>query len=350
MGFKKGRAARALAAASDISSEALNMKVCHDGGSCVTYTDSNGSEYTVDVASMEQMNTQTGACRRVFRLSKPWPMWQFAPATAGCRKHTPPKCVAIALEERFNTLHEHDGDSSMAHGCRSIAKFDEAALWKLVESLEESWKEEDAYKTREKSASLGPTKDLTNRPAHPSRAEEPNEDDATESANHLMLLSKAVLIDAALQQVLAERVFQAQWPQEWLLRAVRCLLRTGWRPVPADCRLVALGNGSLSLLRLLLEVRVDVCGLMLFEPGSKAKRSQAAKRSQSEGWVQRSKNSLRALMARGAVLGEGAPPSKLLKKLEVEGDVLWVERALDGLLRARPDLPDCVLFRLRAFC
>jgi len=328
---------------------------------------------------MEQVNTQTGACRRVFRLSKPWPMWQFAPAKAGCRYHTPAKCVAIALEERFRALHKDGGDSSMAHGCRSIAECDDAALWQLVESLGEWWKRKEADATRQQLADQEPTSDFTGGgparssqaekeanedhadgstsdftagPTRSSRAEEPHEDGADgSSTNHLMMLSNAVPGDEALQHVLADRVLQAPWSQERLLQAVRCLLRTGWQPVPRNCRSVALGSGSLSLLRLLLEAGVDVCGLVLFEPGSKAKRSQATKKSQSEGsWVQRSKNALRALMARGAVLGDGAPPSKLLKKLEVEGDVLWVERALDGLLRARPELPDCVFFKLRAFC
>merc|ERR1712217_889021 len=103
---------------------------------------------------------------------------------------------------------------------------------------------------------------------------------------------------------------------------------------------------GMAVLRLLLLTEVNVCGLVLFESGQKK-----GKRNQAEGsWVQRSKNALRALMARGAKLGDDAPRSKLLKKLEEDGDTLWVERALDGLQRAHPELPDGVIHRVQAFC
>merc|ERR1712182_11578 len=117
----------------------------------------------------------------------------------------------------------------------------------------------------------------------------------------------------------ADRVLRAAWPIQEVVRAVRSLIRLGLRPTPAQCRLVAIGLGSLSLLRVLL---VD---------------------------VQQSKGCLKALMARGALLGQHAPPSKLLRKLEDDGNALWNQRALDGVTRAHPEIPDVVLERMRAF-
>ncbi|CAK0891288.1 unnamed protein product [Prorocentrum cordatum] len=358
MGFKKGRAARSanlLAAPGDapqdrFAAETSPVIVRHDGGTCVIYVDPTGSEYNVDVALMEQLNTRTGTRRRVFRLQghgRVWPVWQFEAATEGCRRYTPPKCVVFALEERFRILHEDCADHSGMHPHKAaVAELDEAALWKLVECLEEACCEKGADDIRKQWTSDMPTEDLTSMLAYSSASIMPSDRSPDESLEQVMTLVRAVLVDKVLQHALAERVLQAPWPHQRLLRAARCLLRCGWRPLPSNCRLVALGSGSLSLLRLLLDAGVDVCGLVLFEPGKKR-----AKQSQSEGsWVQCSKNALRALMARGAVLGEGAPRSKLLKKLEEDGDALWVERALDGLQRACPELPDVVLRRLREFC
>lgn len=358
MGFKKGRAARStnpVAAPGDASQDRLAgetsaVTVRHDGGTCVIYVDSNGSEYSVDVALMEQLNTRTGTVRRVFRLQghgRLWPAWQFEAATVGCRRYTPPKSVAFALEERFRSLHNDRDDNSRIHPHKgAVAELDEAALWMLMESLEEQRCQKGSDDIRKQSTSDTPTEDLTSVSKNVPATAKPSEDSPDESLEQVMVLARTVVLDEELRQAVAERVLQAPWPQQRLLRAARCLLRCGWRPLPADCRLAALGSGSLSLLRLLLEAGVDVCGLVLFEPGKKR-----AKQSQSEGsWVQCSKNALRALMARGAVLGDGAPRSKLLKKLEEDGDFLWVERALDGLQRARPELPDVVLRRLREFC
>lgn len=331
MGKKKGPAARAaisLAPSGDASQDRPisdePMKVHHDGSTCVTYVGSNGSEYIIDIVLMEQLNVQTGTRRRVFRHEEPgkfcWNRWQFEAATAGCRHYTPPKSVAIALEECYQAFQKKHGDGSMAHKWRhTIAELQEAALWNFMEGLEKWYCENNS--------------------------EEPMEDPGDDSAERMAALAKAVSNDESLQQVLAERILQAPWPDKQLTRAVRCLLHIGWQPIPTNCRSVALSSGSLGLLRLLLETGVDVCGLVLFEHGQKK-----GKRSQADGsWVQRSKNALRALMARGAVLGDDAPRSKLLKKLEEDGDILWLNRALDGLGRAHPELPDCIFNRLRGF-
>jgi hypothetical protein len=122
---------------------------------------------------------------------------------------------------------------------------------------------------------------------------------------------------------------------------------------------VAIGRGSLSLLRILVvEAGVDVCGLVLFDNGgapAPAKHDlRGALRSREslkalQFDVQQSKEALKALMARGALLGRHAPPSKLLRKLEEDGNALWNERALDGLTKAHPEIPEVVVERLQAF-
>jgi predicted component of type VI protein secretion system len=123
---------------------------------------------------------------------------------------------------------------------------------------------------------------------------------------------------------------------------------------------VAIGRGSLSLLRVLLvEAGVDACGLVLFDnggPAAPAKRAdlRGALRSRDtlkalQFDVQQSKEALKALLARGALLGRHAPPSKLLRKLEEDGNSLWNARALDGLTKAHPEIPEVVVERLQAF-
>ena len=68
MGFKKGRAARAAAAAADSHPRdtAADMEVLREG-SCIEYVAANGSHYRVDVATMEQVNVRTNNRRKVGR-------------------------------------------------------------------------------------------------------------------------------------------------------------------------------------------------------------------------------------------------------------------------------------------
>lgn len=320
MGFKKGRAIRAAVAAEAPTETCLNV---HHDGTCVIYTAPNGSEYRIDVAAMQQLDVNTGMCRAVFRkrgVGKFW-HWEFQAFTAGARNYTPPKCVAVALEECWQAQQVTDGEkcaggTTSAHLHRSILMLDDEALIGLV----------DILKLCESKA---------------------NDATLAECDEKLIELAKAAATDEIVQQVLVDRVLQTTWPIEQVVCALRCLMRLGLRPTPAHCRLVAIGRGSLTLLRVLLvEGNVDVCGLVLFEGGATAptKRSQAA-----GNWVQRSKEALKALMARGAVLGHHAPPSKLLRKVEEDGNVLWTERALDGLTRAHPEVPDGILERVRTF-
>merc|ERR1712224_452931 len=82
-----------------------------------------------------------GERRRVFRQQGRggWPTWQFEAATLGCRRYTPPKCVAIALEDSYRALHSPDSSeqgSSLVRWRRSLAELDEAKLWELMEGLE----------------------------------------------------------------------------------------------------------------------------------------------------------------------------------------------------------------------
>eukprot|EP00747_Dinoflagellata_sp_TGD_P197306 gnl/TRDRNA2_/TRDRNA2_68514_c0_seq2.p1 gnl/TRDRNA2_/TRDRNA2_68514_c0~~gnl/TRDRNA2_/TRDRNA2_68514_c0_seq2.p1 ORF type:complete len:319 (-),score=55.64 gnl/TRDRNA2_/TRDRNA2_68514_c0_seq2:197-1153(-) len=317
MGFKKGRAARAAVAAETPTDTCLNV---HHDGKCVTYTALSGSEYRIDVAAMQQLDVNTGTCRAVFRkpgVGKFW-HWEFQAFTVGARNYTPPKCVAAALEECWQSQQPDDGESSTGarvntHLHRTIQTLDDQALTGLVDLLKIS-------ETKADDAPLA------------------------ECDDELRELARAATTDKIVQQVLADRLLQTTWPIEEVVCALRCFMRLGLRPTPAHCRTVAIGRGSLTLLRVLLvEANVDVCGLVLFEVAP-SKRSQAA-----GNWVQRCKEALKALMARGAILGQHAPPSKLLRKVEEDGILLWTERALDGLTRAHPELPDAIVERVSAF-
>jgi hypothetical protein len=330
MGFKKGRAARAAAAimADGPTEDSLHLRHEDTG---VVYTASSGSEYRIDVSSMQQLDVETGLRRAVFR--KPWktvygygklPHWEFEAATEGARNYTPPKCVTIALEERWQALHAQQEESAASEQWhRKILDLDDEALISLVDLL-----------------------DLVD-----SSASKPHVD--------LADLAEAASSQDIVRQVLADRVLRAAWPIQEVVRAVRSLMRLGLRPTPAQCRLVAIGLGSLSLLRVLLvEADVDVCGLVLFEATGAASSGKTGPRGVKRSKeslkalhfdVQQSKGCLKALMARGALLGQHAPPSKLLRKLEDDGNALWNQRALDGVTRAHPEIPDVVLERMRAF-
>lgn len=320
MGFKKGRAARAAATCDGSTESSLNL---HHDGTCVMYTAANGSEYRIDVATMQQLDIERGTCRAVYRKRGcgKLPHWEFEAVTEGARNYTPPKYVTFALEERWRALQVSHGETSAealasAHWFRIIPKLEDEVLAELVELLE-----------------LSETSD--------------NDAVFAERDDELAKLAKVTAVDEAVQQALADRILGANWPIQRMLHALRCLMRLGLRPTPVHCRQAAIGRGSLTLLRMLLvEAKVDVCGLVLFEAGGAA----PAKKSHAEGsWVQQAKESLKALMARGALLGHQAPRSKLLRKIEEDGNALWTERAFDGLIRAHPELPDSILERMRLY-
>jgi len=329
MGFKKGRAARAAAiveAGRSTQPDDERLNIQHDGGVCLTYTASNGSEYSIDVREMIQTNTKKGTRRPVFRHQghgKMWTMWQFETARAEGRNYTHskhtyvqyPKWVGFALDERWRALQSSGGAISafVAPWRDALVQLDDTALlWKL-ESLE--------------LPAISDPDDIIDVTARSADGED----------LRAALLDRAVLVSA--------------WPTPFVVRWLRCLLRHGLRPSPTQCRDVALARGSLALLRVLLvEAAVDVRGLVLLEPGvGQAVSKRAGAKAEVGGWVQQSKASLKVLLARGAILGTHSSKSKLLKRLEEDGDHLWAARVLDQICVSRPWLPEFMFQRVREF-
>jgi len=78
-----------------------------------------------------------------------------------------------------------------------------------------------------------------------------------------------------------------------------------------------------------MEAKVDVCGLEILETGpSEIVKSFSVGNG---GWIQRCKLPVKVLLARGAVLGDHGSRSKLLKRLERDGEILWARRILAAM-------------------
>lgn len=85
----------------------------------------------------------------------------------------------------------------------------------------------------------------------------------------------------------------------------------------------------MALRVLIVEARVEVVGLELFDATSISSSKHFA--TAGQGWIQHCKQAVKVLLARGAVLGQHGSRSKLLKKLESEGDALWFDRVLSAI-------------------
>lgn len=147
-------------------------------------------------------------------------------------------------------------------------------------------------------------------------------------------------VEPELAECLFERVLQRRWPPAEVARAVRWLRRRGLQCSPSHCRKAALLHASLTVLRVLLtEAHVDIRSLeLLAEAPAAGVRGQAAGNSSNGGWVQRCKVAVKVLLARGAFLGGVGARSKLLRRLEEDGDTLLRARALATLCRPLPDV------------
>eukprot|EP00929_Paragymnodinium_shiwhaense_P091240 TRINITY_DN51260_c0_g1_i1.p1 TRINITY_DN51260_c0_g1~~TRINITY_DN51260_c0_g1_i1.p1 ORF type:complete len:365 (+),score=73.20 TRINITY_DN51260_c0_g1_i1:122-1216(+) len=333
MGFKKGRAARASAnaAAAVAGQEQAEAAACHaldirhDGGSCVFYTAHNGSEYKIDVAAMEQTNVLKGTQKTVHRLQvqgKNWMMWQYQARRNGhkqCMLSQYPKWVGFALEERWKAL------QSAGTGADASERALSETWQKIVRNLDDR-----TFESMFSSTSL-----LEVPPAAPDvDVDRIRSDlDSLEALDgcHVIELSKASSVDAQLRQAVFDRLVLSKWPSEQLVKATRWLLQLGFQPAATHCRQVALSCGSVAVLRvLLMEALVEVCGLELLE-SSATSSGQKQLLTGNGGWIQHSKLAVKVLLARGAVLGSHASRSKLLKKLESDGDSVWSRRILTAM-------------------
>jgi len=350
MGFKKGRAARA-AAKVEAASEAMTsgaMNIWNDGGSCVHYTASNGSEYKIDVATMEQTNVRKGTTRIVHRRRIPdtnWIMWQFEstrPERSRMRTASDiayiqyPKFVGFALDERwrhFESIQSESGRQSVSEKAifeawtRVVGQLDDSAFASIFNGSDNC------------SETYGPGQEACEAL---SRFDNQSHFDVSYATSEICT---HVAADAALQQVMFDRLMRTELSPQALAHAIRWLLRRGLKASAAHCRKIAFSCGSLAALRVLIvEARVDVCGLDLLDSGASSSGKHAS--AGHGGWIQHSKHAVKLLLARGAVLGGHGSKSKLLKKLEVDGDILWARRILDAMGEV---FPEFVLVQLGKF-
>eukprot|EP00435_Cladocopium_sp_Y103_P017137 s2127_g4.t1 len=157
--------------------------------------------------------------------------------------------------------------------------------------------------------------------------------------------------DDGLREVLFEAVLrQHGWPPRCVADGIRWLQRKGLQLGAQHVRKATLLHGGLTPLRVLLmemEPPLDVMGLEILVDHRCAVVTNG--NTSGGGWVQRCKPALKALLARGAVLGSHSLQSRLLKRVEEDGMSLWVERVLESLRRCRPEVPDLVLSRIADF-
>jgi hypothetical protein len=330
MGFKKGRAARARVESASVhqhEGDAVDsFKIWHDSGTCVMYTANNGSEYRIDVSTMEQTNMRKGTRRAVYRQqihtgSTTWTMWQFEARRNGHRLHMRsqyPKWVGFALNERWQSLQISTKDDA-------VQKENAAAWQRVVEKMS------DATFASIFSGSTAPDTVASNSEADTHDVVSYLDSQATLDEEY----AKVQLItmtpkSAGLRQALFDRLVICKWSPRAVADAMRWLLSRGFEASGAHCRQIALSRGSVTALRVfLIEAQVDVCGLELLEAGQNSIAKHLT--SGNGGWIQHCKLAVKLLLARGAVLGDHGSRSKLLKRLESDGDYLWARRILDAM-------------------
>ncbi|CAJ1388111.1 unnamed protein product [Effrenium voratum] len=322
MGFKKGRAARAQGAKVSLRTE----------GSRVIYEAANGFTYRIDVLDMVQVNTSKGSRRNVYRHQghgKNWCMWQYELERAEGRNYTHskmtlvqyPKEVCIALESCFRAARAELRQAEI-EGPQAVDRQRAENEWRVQLADLQSKQLRDVFLVAADAKSA---------------AEDQSATLAAEAAK-----------DAALREVLLELALrQTKWPCAFVAETLRWLQRRGLHLEQGHVRKAALLHGGLTVLKvLLIEADVQVVGLELLVDHRCANLGQS---TSGGGWVQRCKPALKALLARGAVLGSHSLQSRLLKRLEEDGQALWVARAVQGLRSGRPELPDPVLARIEDF-
>lgn len=330
MGYTKGRARRAAEKLTE-----KHIAVRHDGTS-VLYEASNGRTYKIDVLDMIQLNLSKGTRRNVHRHQghgKNWSMWQYEAERAEGRNYTHskttlvqyPKEVCIALEDRFRHV----------RAAASLAEL-EGAQAVDRQRAESAW--------RRKLASFNGQR------LREVFAEVPTAPCAEEELCAGALASEASK-DDGLREVLFEALLrQHGWPPRLVAEGIRWLRGKGLQLGAQHLRKATLLHGGLTPLRVLLmemEPPLDVMGLEILVDHRCAVVTNG--NTSGGGWVQRCKPALKALLARGAVLGSHSLQSRLLKRVEEDGMSLWVERVLESLRRCRPEVPDLVLSRIADF-
>merc|ERR1712187_819883 len=115
----------------------------------------------------------------------------------------------------------------------------------------------------------------------------------------------------------------------------------GLRCTPAEARHAGLVIGSMNLLRavILSDPSMQLSGIEIFDrkfPGLKVNERGR-------------KNGIRSLLARGMTLGQHAPASKVLRKIEDDSLPLFASRFFAAMLQAYDFLPEQVVRRISMF-
>eukprot|EP00933_Yihiella_yeosuensis_P020180 TRINITY_DN16248_c0_g1_i1.p1 TRINITY_DN16248_c0_g1~~TRINITY_DN16248_c0_g1_i1.p1 ORF type:complete len:366 (-),score=73.09 TRINITY_DN16248_c0_g1_i1:191-1195(-) len=303
----------------------------HVGSSCVIYKACNDIQYKVDVNNMIQKNLSSGTIRTVVRQEGTDTVpsrWYFL---KNGNKVRYPLDVAHGLEDCFRSLRLLDSSQ------KTDIEIDdrETLSWTHVLASIDA----DTFRKIFFSSNSTGTED-----SEASVAASTNEVVAEHSPRSL---AERAVSDEALQEELLEAVLkQSDWSEEDAAEAIRWLVARGLKVNTSHCRKAALLHGGLGPLKVLLvEESVDVRGMVLLLPGTSTRDRG------STGWVQRSKAAIKALIARGALLGDqkSGSKSKLLRRLEEEGEAAWAKRCICSLQRDRPELPDVVTSRIAEY-
>eukprot|EP00913_Durusdinium_trenchii_P011613 g10907.t1 len=344
--------------------------------------DRSNSEFSrIDVLEMVQVNISKGTRRNIHRHQghgKNWSMWQYEAERAEGRNYTHSKTtlvchdsgreVCIALEDCWRHARAEASRLEL-EGAWAVdrQRAESAWRWKLQRvtgGWDGDWQGVGAMGGVERSPTLrrvfegdadGELLPMEGEPVQPSS------------------LAAEARLDGALREVLLEAALrQHAWPVNQVVEALYWLQDRGLELSASHVRKAALLHGlwadqsssdeatpSSGLVgywscvarvaqEVFLEAQVDVRGLELLVD-HRAAANLSSGNTSGGGWVQRCKPALKALLARGAVLGSHSLQSRLLKRLEEDGMALWVQRVLEALRRQRPELPEAVLQKIREF-
>lgn len=364
MGGQKDRSKRPRAGLGHAArSRAARLGVKADGDVAVRYWAHNGNEYRIDVSRMQQTKFASGSRRTVLRecLDGFGVAWSFESSRR--RKHSSesvsspkadqcavyvqyPTEVCAVLEHRYRTFcvtedaKAEDPKSTQAAE-DTVKKLNNGSL-RAIFGLNVAETSTSTEKSTEISATSGDDSDkCCSKPTQHDEGAPVSNSRRSKMKIAQRLAARVSTGEPALAECLFERVLQTRWPAQEVAAAVRWLHRRGLRCQAEHCRKAALLHGSIAVLRVLLvEAQVDVRGLELLikAPAAAARGRVAAERGDASGWVQRCKAAIKVLFARGAMVGAAGTPSKLLRRLEEDGEVFFRKRVLATLCQSLPDV------------
>ena len=315
----------------------------------VVYTAENNSEYRIDLTDMTQVNMATGTIRRIHRrvnnttIRTPI-IWQYEGdrIQSEHRVSIPlvqyPKEIALALERTFREVL----GANYGIGYEPVAYTRSSAIWRIRLSKAPKYYMQ-LLLFHCASAPMAPHRLRRGRWPR-------------QQGDELGALS--LVVEARLSEGLREALFemvlcQHDWYPYLIEQALWWLVERGLILTPNHVRKIALLHGGITPLRIAFEHQVDMRGVTLITDHYLWRRTTLlGSKASPGGWVQRCKPAIKALLGRGALLGDSSSQSEsqLLSKIEEEGGVLWTKRVLMGLRRERPSIPEVVMGRIATFC